>query len=379
MYTASGWKNNGRPDFKLVAVEGDASIGNRLAVQGYYYYTGSGVTSTSLKIGQQKTTYEDNRRHFQWFTGDDAYENFGDTKQKRRFMKGKYPYGLFVDEPNMLGYAYSHQVDGHWELEVGALNKETNEDADFELDLPERDGTAYWNTDMIHGVDASSIRIYMTRYEDFQFGDEQQVNRISKLIRLDIDLKKQSITKETDMTAELPGYDPNPLHSTNIVSFNEETVIIKDDIRENSSSDPISNYYVYNLTTDSIRPLALHENGKDKSTDSVNIVGTQLARFTVSDGVVYYEAYDLSQVGDPLVNSWKVDAHVWGVSDNVDVRPYDDQTAEISYRHDEANAYIRGIAIVDIVTGKITYRGEVQTDGSEEEQQSKLRRLSLGF
>ncbi|MBD3918025.1 hypothetical protein H8B09_04605 [Paenibacillus sp. PR3] len=379
MYAASGWKNNGRPNFKLVAVEGDASLGNNLAVQGYYNYTDSGSVSTSMKIGQQKTSYKDSRYHFQWFAGDDeVYKKFGDTKQKRRFMKGKYPFGLFVDQPTMLGYAYSNQVDGRWGLAVGALNKETNEDFYFKLELPQRDGTAYWNTIMIRGVDASSISVYMARYEDFKFGDKNQVNRISKLIRLDIDLKEQSITKETDMTADLPGNEPDTLHSTQIVSFNNEIAIIEDDVQDKSDSNSIPNYYVYSFANDSIRPIALKSN-RDFRTDSMNLVGTQIERFMVKDGVVYFEAYDLSQVGDPLVNSWKVNSRAWGVLDDTDVRPYDDHTAQILYRLDKANSYIRGIAIVDVATGNLTYRGEVQTDGSEEDQQKKLRHLSLGF
>jgi hypothetical protein len=380
MYAASGWKNIGRPDFKLVAVEGDESIGNSLAVRGYYNYTNSGAVSTSMKIGQQNIIYDDNRYHSnKWFTSDDFYERFGDTKQKRQFMRGKYPFGLFVDETNMLGYANSKQVDGQWELEVAALNKETKEEANAKLDLPEHKGTAYWNTNAIRGAGTSSISVYMTRYEDFQLGDEKNVNRISRLVRLDIDLKKQSITKVTDMTADLPGYEPNTFHNSDIVFFNNKYSIIQDDVQsDNAESKPIRNYYLYNFANHSMRSLVLNEIAMKTVSDSMNIVGTRLERFTVSDGVVHYHIYEISKDGDPIVNSWKVDTHAWGAIE-ANVHRYNEHTAQILYRLDKENSCIRGTALVDIETGEVIYRGEVQTDGTEEEQQYKLRRLTLGF
>lgn len=374
----TGWKTSGSPDFRLKTMEGKAPDGKEFTVEANFRYTNS--ISAQLKIGEQGVSYEPTRFHFKWFGVDNVNDGFGSTKEKRRFMAGKKPYGLFIEEPSMLSYANTNQVDGQWELEVGTLNKETDKSTQFTLNLPEHERVDYWFANTIHQIDGSNISIYMGRYEHPKSEKDTNFGQISKLIRLDINLETQSITKETDIVTELAGLDPNAAYRANFVSFKDNAGLMaistSDKANNNDeASDDKTTYYVYDFEDLTLRQLAINDK-KIGNSYVMQIVDNRIDSLSENEGVINYNAFELNEGSQELPASWKVDTHAWGAN-NAYVRVYNDQLVKITYQNDNVDSPLRGIALVDVKTGEVIYRGEVQTDGTTEEQKQRISKLVM--
>jgi hypothetical protein len=373
----TGWKTNGSPEFRLVTVEGQAPEGKPFTVEGSYKYTRS--ISAQLNIGEQGVTYEPTRFHFQWFDFDTGNNEFGNTSEKRRFMSGKKSYGLFVEESSMLGYANSELIDGRWELDVAALDKESKKTTQFTLQLPKHDRVDYWFTSAIRQIDKSNISVYLGRNEEPHSLKTTNYSQVSRLIRLDIDLESQSITNEINVLTELAGLDPNADYRANFISFKDNIGLIavstsNKSNNSDSAAGETSEYYVFDFEDYSLRKLDIHDAPSDSY--SMKIVDHWVDGLSENEGVIYYKAFKLNDENQELPASWKVDTHAWGAN-SAYANYYDDQYVRITYQNEKPSASLRGVALVDIKTGEVIYRGEVETDGTAEEQIHKINNLSL--
>ncbi|GMK40156.1 hypothetical protein PCCS19_32110 [Paenibacillus sp. CCS19] len=379
MYAVTtGWKTSGSPEFRLVTVEGKAPSDKDFTVEANYKYTNS--ISSQVNIGEQGVSYEPTRFHFRWFGVDTVNDEFGNTKEKRRFMAGKKAYGRFVNEPSMLSYSNSEQVEGRWELEVATLNKETKKTTQFTLDLPKHERVNYWFTNVNRQIDDSNISVYMVRYEEPQSSKETNFGQIAKIIRLDINLDTQTITKETDLISELAGLDSNAAYRANFITFTDTIGLIalaskKQASNDETASSETTDYYAYDFRDYSLRKLAINDEQTGNSYQTT-IVNDRVDSLSVNEGVVYYNAFKLYEDSQELPAPWKVDTHAWGAND-AQVGTYNAELVRITYQNDNNSAPLRGVALVNAKTGEVIYRGEVQTDGSAEEQNKRISRLVL--
>lgn len=389
MYATTGWKNNDRPNFRIITVEGDASAGNSIKINRSYRYTGSGNASTAITISQQnEPLFTDDRVHFQWFSGNGIKDRLGDTKQKRNFLADKKLYGRFVDEQTLLSYINTESVDRKWQTEVAVLNKKTGETYELNLSLSQDEDTSSWSSRDVHAVDDSNIIVFLERNYN-----TQQKSGISNsdMIRFDINLDELTVTKKTDLTSALPGHD-NVTHQATVTSMNDTYMLVQDEIYSESINDAqadaensdqsaiernkVIHYYAYDIVNDKMLPLGIDDNGMKINSYMHNFVDNRLDHVTASEGVIYYSAYDLSGNGEALPGSWTVDTHAWGAN-TAYVVDHDDRTIQILYGNKSSSKPIYGIALVDIATGNVIYRGEVKTDGTEDEQAAKLRHLDI--
>lgn len=140
-----------RPEFKIIANSGDETLSENMVLKGYYsenVMLGMGI-GDDIKITPKGTTYySDSSNRFQSQLSGSDYEKINQLQEDyRSFMRGKEPsLANFFEDDTLLAYAelttnnYSSVTEDE-EFKIEVLNKKTNKESSFSVDLPK--GTNY--------------------------------------------------------------------------------------------------------------------------------------------------------------------------------------------------------------------------------------------
>lgn len=148
-----------RPEFKIIANSGDKTLSENMVLKGYYsenMMLGLGI-GDDIKITPKGSTYfSDSTNSFQSQLSGSDYEKINQLqKDYRSFMRGKEPnLANFFEDDTLLAYAEltTHNLSSvteNEEFKIEVLNKKTNKESSFSVDLPKGTNYSYMYIDDI--------------------------------------------------------------------------------------------------------------------------------------------------------------------------------------------------------------------------------------
>lgn len=195
---------NKKPEFSVVAKSGDKSLTENMSITGYYYENSQLGIGTEMKITPGKTIYQSEKSYL------DQLKSFGNINEKisqlqedyRGFMRGKNSdLANFYEDEMILAYAEIttdafSTISKDSKITIDVLNKQTNEESSFSVNLPKADEYGYMYVEDVQVANNQLIVItngYRVNSSNSQ--DEQHLYSIS--------LPKEKIEKDEKIQLDL--------------------------------------------------------------------------------------------------------------------------------------------------------------------------------
>ncbi|WP_034537050.1 hypothetical protein [Carnobacterium inhibens] len=210
-----------RPEFKIIANSGDETLSENMVLKGYYsenVMLGMGI-GDDLKITSKGTTYySESTNSFQSQTSESDYEKINQLQEDyRSFMRGKEPsLANFFEDDTLLAYAelttnnYSSVTEDE-EFKIEVLNKKTNKESSFSVDLPKGTNYSYMYIEDIEV--ANNQLIIVTNGYSLNNENEQDEHHFYS-----ISLPNEKIEKDESLQLDLVNLDGKQIQYVELLS-----------------------------------------------------------------------------------------------------------------------------------------------------------------
>ncbi|AGY81992.1 hypothetical protein [Carnobacterium inhibens] len=210
-----------RPEFKIIANSGDETLSENMFLKGYYsenVMLGMGI-GDDIKITPKGTTYySDSSNRFQSQLSGSDYEKINQLQEDyRSFMRGKEPsLANFFEDDTLLAYAelttnnYSSVTEDE-EFKIEVLNKKTNKESSFSVDLPKSTNYSYMYIEDIEV--ANNQLIIVTNGYSLNNENEQDEHHFYS-----ISLPNEKIEKDESLQLDLVNLDGKQIQYVELLS-----------------------------------------------------------------------------------------------------------------------------------------------------------------
>lgn len=210
-----------RPEFKIIANSGDETLSENMVLKGYYsenVMLGMGI-GDDIKITPKGTTYySDSSNRFQSQLSGSDYEKINQLQEDyRSFMRGKEPsLANFFEDDTLLAYAelttnnYSSVTEDE-EFKIEVLNKKTNKESSFSVDLPKGTNYSYMYIEDIEV--ANNQLIIVTNGYSLNNENEQDEHHFYS-----ISLPNEKIEKDESLQLDLVNLDGKQIQYVELLS-----------------------------------------------------------------------------------------------------------------------------------------------------------------
>lgn len=210
-----------RPEFKIIANSGDETLSENMVLKGYYsenVMLGMGI-GDDIKITPKGTTYySDSSNRFQSQLSGSDYEKINQLQEDyRSFMRGKEPsLANFFEDDTLLAYAelttnnYSSVTEDE-EFKIEVLNKKTNKESSFSVDLPKSTNYSYMYIEDIEV--ANNQLIIVTNGYSLNNENEQDEHHFYS-----ISLPNEKIEKDESLQLDLVNLDGKQIQYVELLS-----------------------------------------------------------------------------------------------------------------------------------------------------------------
>ena len=210
-----------RSEFKIIANSGDETLSENMVLKGYYsenVMLGMGI-GDDIKITPKGTTYySDSSNRFQSQLSGSDYEKINQLQEDyRSFMRGKEPsLANFFEDDTLLAYAelttnnYSSVTEDE-EFKIEVLNKKTNKESSFSVDLPKGTNYSYMYIEDIEV--ANNQLIIVTNGYSLNNENEQDEHHFYS-----ISLPNEKIEKDESLKLDLVNLDGKQIQYVELLS-----------------------------------------------------------------------------------------------------------------------------------------------------------------
>ena len=280
-----------RPEFKIIANSGDETLSENMVLKGYYsenVMLGMGI-GDDLKITSKGTTYySESTNSFQSQTSESDYEKINQLQEDyRSFMRGKEPsLANFFEDDTLLAYAelttnnYSSVTEDE-EFKIEVLNKKTNKESSFSVDLPKGTNYSYMYIEDIEV--ANNQLIIVTNGYSLNNENEQDEHHFYS-----ISLPNEKIEKDESLQLDLVNLDGKQIQYVELLSGMNTVQTSKFLVYRVEIGDAQSETELYEATYELIGVNI--ESGEQFLIDLSDEVGNQAlsSAFSIEKDILYF-------------------------------------------------------------------------------------------
>lgn len=280
-----------RPEFKIIANSGDETLSENMVLKGYYsenVMLGMGI-GDDIKITPKGTTYySDSSNRFQSQLSGSDYEKINQLQEDyRSFMRGKEPsLANFFEDDTLLAYAelttnnYSSVTEDE-EFKIEVLNKKTNKESSFSVDLPKGTNYSYMYIEDIEV--ANNQLIIVTNGYSLNNENEQDEHHFYS-----ISLPNEKIEKDESLQLDLVNLDGKQIQYVELLSGMNTVQTSKFLVYRVEIGDEQSETELYEATYELIGVNI--ESGEQFLIDLSDEVGNQAlsSAFSIEKDILYF-------------------------------------------------------------------------------------------
>lgn len=280
-----------RPEFKIIANSGDETLSENMVLKGYYsenVMLGMGI-GDDIKITPKGTTYySDSSNSFQSQLSESDYEKINQLQEDyRSFMRGKEPIlANFFEDDTLLAYAelttnnYSSVTEDE-EFKIEVLNKKTNKESSFSVDLPKGTNYSYMYIEDIEV--ANNQLIIVTNGYSLNNENEQDEHHFYS-----ISLPNEKIEKDESLQLDLVNLDGKQIQYVELLSGMNTVQTSKFLVYRVEIGDAKSETELYEATYELIGVNI--ESGEQFLIDLSDEVGNQAlsSAFSIEKDILYF-------------------------------------------------------------------------------------------
>ncbi|MER2180084.1 MAG: hypothetical protein ABS890_05535 [Carnobacterium inhibens] len=280
-----------RPEFKIIANSGDETLSENMVLKGYYsenVMLGMGI-GDDIKITPKGTTYySDSSNRFQSQLSGSDYEKINQLQEDyRSFMRGKEPsLANFFEDDTLLAYAelttnnYSSVTEDE-EFKIEVLNKKTNKESSFSVDLPKGTNYSYMYIEDIEV--ANNQLIIVTNGYSLNNENEQDEHHFYS-----VSLPNEKIEKDERLQLDLVNLDGKQIQYVELLSGMNTVQTSKFLVYRVENGDAQSETELYEATYELIGVNI--ESGEQFLIDLSDEVGNQAlsSAFSIEKDILYF-------------------------------------------------------------------------------------------
>ncbi|MER2002415.1 MAG: hypothetical protein ABS862_07310 [Carnobacterium inhibens] len=280
-----------RPEFKIIANSGDETLSENMVLKGYYsenVMLGMGI-GDDIKITPKGTTYySDSSNRFQSQLSGSDYEKINQLQEDyRSFMRGKEPsLANFFEDDTLLAYAelttnnYSSVTEDE-EFKIEVLNKKTNKESSFSVDLPKGTNYSYMYIEDIEV--ANNQLIIVTNGYSLNNENEQDEHHFYS-----VSLPNEKIEKDERLQLDLVNLDGKQIQYVELLSGMNTVQTSKFLVYRVEIGDAQSETELYEATYELIGVNI--ESGEQFLIDLSDEVGNQAlsSAFSIEKDILYF-------------------------------------------------------------------------------------------
>lgn len=280
-----------RPEFKIIANSGDETLSENMVLKGYYsenVILGMGI-GDDIKITPKGTTYySDSSNRFQSQLSGSDYEKINQLQEDyRSFMRGKEPsLANFFEDDTLLAYAelttnnYSSVTEDE-EFKIEVLNKKTNKESSFSVDLPKGTNYSYMYIEDIEV--ANNQLIIVTNGYSLNNENEQDEHHFYS-----VSLPNEKIEKDERLQLDLVNLDGKQIQYVELLSGMNTVQTSKFLVYRVEIGDAQSETELYEATYELIGVNI--ESGEQFLIDLSDEVGNQAlsSAFSIEKDILYF-------------------------------------------------------------------------------------------
>ncbi|MBW7453368.1 hypothetical protein ACFOLF_06465 [Paenibacillus sepulcri] len=384
-YYVQASSGSGLPQYRLAKLSGDGKEAAHIQLEGYY---GSGIISEPLNIGIQGSDYEANKGFLDQFSfRPSPWSHFNSVLAgHRQFLKGSHQPGGFYENDNLIAFAKTaYELTGNlsadFRIVISIWDKKTKEARSMEVPIAEPKGIKLqWLT--IDEVQMSGNQFKI--FTQTQLTAEG-TGKTSQLVGVyTIDEADGSITSMEELADDAveSGYGHginyqvvptlDPLDASPFVVYQvHEMKNIQTGAGSNTSEQIGEKLMSYSLASGQFEPVVFSGDGDfQENSMSFTTAGNQLVRASGSSLGLHIAIYSLD---DKKIASDKLITFKELGGQSID---------RLILQQNKLYALIEisgkpGIAVVDWKSGAVLYQGAVSVEGTPEERELLLSRLTV--
>lgn len=388
MYGFNGWMQEGRPSIRLVTVEGDATAVpiHELAVSGRYMYSQYGITEELVVTDKGAVLQPENTLLYSqlhdWYGGNKELR-----ESNRSFFRGKHGGETIYSDEAMLAAVHYELFNREERFRFSVLNLNSNDRTDFTLPLPTEMSklSGSWNAAGVQPTADGKLIVLATN--NMNKGEH-------KVFRLLVNVERRTIEAiDSILQQESKQYDEISLRGNGYLQEKQRYFVFEamkevkqaagqkegdgtdqsNQAAEETATKESYAYYSYDIETGAVIQLPIE--ASLRYAGILRVSNGQL-RFALTEGAtISYYVFDMKS-GRRVGQTLKVDASAWGAK-RAQAWSSNEKSISILYNGGESQPGAAGVAVIDLQGGKVLYRGEIQGDGTDAEQERIRKHFQL--